>query len=42
MNVPCPECLFSPCEEICREVIEEGLQRTFECSDCGHVWNVVF
>ncbi|SEV88009.1 hypothetical protein [Natrinema salifodinae] len=41
-TVQCPECLADAGIEIERNILESGLQKTFECENCGHIWNVVF
>jgi len=38
----CPACLVEGGVETERDTFEGGLKRTFECEDCGHIWNVVF
>ncbi|MWV38239.1 hypothetical protein [Natrialba sp. INN-245] len=38
----CPSCLELAGEEVDRNVIDSGLERTFECDDCGHRWSVFF
>ncbi len=41
-EIACPSCLTDGGTETGRESLEIGPKRTFECEDCGHVWNVVF
>lgn len=38
----CPSCNKSTAEVNERERITEGLKVNFECSNCGHLWDVVF
>ncbi|WP_310904735.1 hypothetical protein [Natrinema sp. 1APR25-10V2] len=41
-RINCPECLTESGVEIERTLLESGLEKTFECEDCGHVWSVLF
>ncbi|WP_255680971.1 hypothetical protein [Natrinema sp. DC36] len=38
----CPNCLEEAGEEADRSVTDAGLNRRFECRNCGHGWEVVF
>ncbi|WP_310905853.1 hypothetical protein [Natrinema sp. 1APR25-10V2] len=38
----CPNCLEKAGEEVVRSLIDAGLERQFECRQCGHTWTVVF
>lgn len=42
VDVSCPNCLDDAVEETCRETMDSGVKRCFECSNCGHDWDVVF
>ena len=37
----CPSCLTEGGTETGREALESGLERTFECDECGFVWSVL-
>jgi len=41
-HVRCPDCLEMAAIEADRTITDQGLERTYECEQCGNVWTVCF
>lgn len=38
----CPECLNDESNIVDWELVDETVQRSYECPDCRHMWTMLF